>query len=126
MSSNDYNTLFDDDFEAWQYGPVVPSVYRAYSMYGGTPISKAAQYRTFDFFGNASTRITPLSGDELQSVTATVRKWAGLPSWRIVNYSHKKGGAWDLVFNKGGKPGCGLREKIPLDTIKKTLFLWES
>ena len=29
---------FEDRIEAWQYGPVVPEVYFAYSSYGATPI----------------------------------------------------------------------------------------
>lgn len=30
--------LFDDEIEAWGMGPVVPSVYREYSMFGGASI----------------------------------------------------------------------------------------
>jgi uncharacterized phage-associated protein len=30
--------LFDDDFEAWPFGPVVPSVYYKYCAYGTMPI----------------------------------------------------------------------------------------
>ena len=33
--------LFDDDIEAWQYGPVVPSVYNAYKQYGRGGIAGA-------------------------------------------------------------------------------------
>ena len=30
--------LFDDAIEAWQYGPVEPAVYQAFSSYGRNPI----------------------------------------------------------------------------------------
>ena len=30
--------LFDDDFEAWQYGPVIPSIYRTFSICGSNII----------------------------------------------------------------------------------------
>ncbi len=30
--------LFDDNIEAWMYGPVVPNVYDAYSRYGASPL----------------------------------------------------------------------------------------
>lgn len=30
--------MFDEEIEAWQYGPVVPSVYRKYKKYGGGSI----------------------------------------------------------------------------------------
>ncbi len=126
MSSHGYQTLFDDDFEAWRYGPVVPSVYRTYSVYGGSPIWKAAEYKEFDFFRNDSVPVAPLSGKERESVVETVERWACLPSWDIVNCSHRKGGAWDVVYNKNGIPGSGLHEVIPLSTIRETIFAWES
>lgn len=125
MSSHEYRTLFDDDFEAWQYGPVVPSVYRTYSVFGGSPIWKAAEYREFDYFGCNSAAVVALAGDELDSVVRTVRKWACLPSWEIVNCSHRKGGAWDRVYNRNGVPGSGLHDVISLSTIRDTIFMWE-
>jgi uncharacterized phage-associated protein len=30
--------LFDEDIEAWEYGPVIPAVYRKYRVCGRTPI----------------------------------------------------------------------------------------
>ena len=30
--------LFDDDFEAWEHGPVIPSLYRSYKQFGGNQI----------------------------------------------------------------------------------------
>src|SRR5688500_7025998 len=32
--------LLNEPVEAWRYGPVVPSVYRAYKRYGGGPIAE--------------------------------------------------------------------------------------
>ena len=34
----DNKTAFDDDFEAWQFGPVIPLVYYKYSGFGAMPI----------------------------------------------------------------------------------------
>lgn len=38
--------LFDDEIEAWMYGPVVPSVYETYKEYGrkGIPSDKAKEF----------------------------------------------------------------------------------
>lgn len=30
--------LFEEDFEAWVHGPVIPSLYRKYKKYGSSPI----------------------------------------------------------------------------------------
>ncbi len=32
--------LFEEDFEAWQFGPVVPKIYHEFKRYGSMPITK--------------------------------------------------------------------------------------
>lgn len=32
--------LFEEDFEAWIHGPVIPALYRSYKKFGATPIIK--------------------------------------------------------------------------------------
>lgn len=39
--------LFDDDIEAWQYGPVVPAVYQKYAEYGRNGIEP--EDKSFEF-----------------------------------------------------------------------------
>lgn len=36
--------LFKEDFEAWDFGPVVPCVYQEYKAFGGNDIPKINQY----------------------------------------------------------------------------------
>lgn len=38
LVNNNNTKLFEDDIEAWQYGPVVPSVYNEYKIFGRAPI----------------------------------------------------------------------------------------
>lgn len=38
---------FDEEIEAWDFGPVVPEVYYAYRMYGSANIPYVAKRRTF-------------------------------------------------------------------------------
>lgn len=40
--------LFDENIEAWQYGPVVPVVYHEYKQYGGMGINKNITMPNFD------------------------------------------------------------------------------
>ena len=37
---------FNQDIEAWEYGPVVPAVYQKYKMYGGASIPYAGEKTT--------------------------------------------------------------------------------
>ncbi|WP_288866770.1 type II toxin-antitoxin system antitoxin SocA domain-containing protein [uncultured Sneathia sp.] len=32
--------LFEDKFEAWRHGPVIPQIYRTYKKYGSNPITE--------------------------------------------------------------------------------------
>lgn len=38
MVNNNGEKLFDDDIQAWEYGPVVPAVYQQYKKYNSFPI----------------------------------------------------------------------------------------
>lgn len=38
LVNNNNQRLFSDEIQAWQYGPVVPSVYEQYQSFGRTPI----------------------------------------------------------------------------------------
>ncbi|HEY3991122.1 MAG TPA: type II toxin-antitoxin system antitoxin SocA domain-containing protein [Acidobacteriaceae bacterium] len=40
--------LLDRSVEAWQYGPVLPDVYRAFQDFGAEPITEPARYATVD------------------------------------------------------------------------------
>lgn len=35
--------LIDDTVEAWEYGPVIPSLYNAFKKYGNNPITQFAK-----------------------------------------------------------------------------------
>lgn len=78
---------FDDDFEAWQFGPVVPSVYNRYSSFGGTPIR--LKY-------NIS-----LSENYKDIIDPIVTEKRNLKPWAMVDDIHRPGKAWDKVYGDG-------------------------
>lgn len=43
MSKTNGEPLFEDNFEAWQYGPVVPKVYYKYNIYSASEITDVQQ-----------------------------------------------------------------------------------
>lgn len=81
--------LFDDDFEAWQFGPVIPEVYRRFSIYGGRAIR-----RTFD--GYEKSRLS----QELRNI---VREKRRLDPWDLVDATHNPRGAWAMAYNRAPK-----------------------
>ena len=92
---------FDDDFEAWQFGPVVPSVYNQYSSFGGTPIR--LKYNIV------------LDSNNMDIIDPIIILKRDLNPWVMVDDIHRPGKAWDRVF-QGGK---GAHRTISKDLIRE-------
>ncbi len=82
--------LLIDDFEAWQYGPVIPEVYWKYRGYGAEPIRHAP--RTYFI------ELLPHEKDIIdERIWACVNK----QPWELVNESHRPDGAWKKTIDMG-------------------------
>ena len=88
LQSSDRCPLLDDDFVAWQFGPVVEDVYYNYCGFGAMLIK-----RIYDTCIDAKTRmlIDPIIEEKRQ-----------LNPWDMVQETHKKDGAWDYTFKNLG------------------------
>lgn len=75
--------LFDAPLEAWQYGPVVPEVYRAYSSNGNRGIESSGD---FD-----ATALTP---EECDLVLDVMREYGKYSTGMLVELSHAPGAPW--------------------------------
>lgn len=95
------NALFLDDICAWQLGPVVPDAYYEFCSYAGTPI-----VRTYD---------VNLSSEDISLINQIIDGYISVPASTLVNLSHKKGGAWDKVY----QDGLGNRDVIPFTLIQE-------
>lgn len=90
--------LFDEDFEAWQFGPVIPEIYNRYYTYGGSDIRRT--YNDITIKKDIAERIDPI----------IERKRKKYP-WDLVEETHKKKGAWRRTFDSG------YRKVIPKEWI---------
>ena len=91
---------FPEDIEAWQFGPVVPVVYRQYCGFGGFPIR--IQYDV-------------TIGQSFQSVIdPIVEEKRTMNPWDLVSDTHSPGKAWDLIFRNG----AGDHQVIPQALIR--------
>lgn len=91
---------FDDDFEAWQFGPVVPAVYYLYSGFGASSIRMHYDISIQEEYAN---RINPI-----------INKKRILNPWDMVQDTHKPGKAWDQIYSNGLGNHC----IIPKELIK--------
>ena len=81
--------LFDEDFEAWQWGPVLRSVYHSFKEYGADAIDEYAS----DGRKNAML----ISDDDVQFYDAlnyVWKKYSGFSGWYLSQLTHKENTAW--------------------------------
>jgi uncharacterized phage-associated protein len=77
---NDKNPLFPEPIEAWDYGPVVPPVYREYKSYGFEVITPSDDQTSLDLLEMKAIDMTlscfgEMSGPELISQTHFEAPW---------------------------------------------------
>lgn len=98
------SALFYDEFEAWQFGPVVPEVYYQYCGFGAIPINMS-----YDI------KLEQLGNRDLKIIDSIVEKKRVKNPWELVDETHKPGGAWDRTYHERG----GTRHIISIEDIKK-------
>lgn len=85
--------LISDDFEAWQYGPVVREVYCEYRNYGANSIDRPEK----------ETLSKKLKEKELGIINKSIEKCNKESYWNLVEKSCKKGSAWEKSFKEDKK-----------------------
>lgn len=94
--------LFVDDFEAWQFGPVVPSVYYRYCGFGGASILLRPR------------EVVELKPLESYYIDPIIDEKSKKNPWELVQETHQKNGAWACIY----KDGSGNHIIIPKELIK--------
>lgn len=83
--------LIDEKFEAWDYGPVAPSLYRAARGFGASPVQ--------DIFLDAP--YAAEGSSELRSLQDAARLLASHTPARLVAITHWEKGAWASCYRPG-------------------------
>lgn len=91
---------FIDEFEAWQFGPVVPEVYYLYCGFGSLCIRMKYQIE--------------LPSNYLAIMNPIIETKRLLNPWNMVEDTHRPGKAWDQIYNNG----LGNHKTIPNNLIK--------
>ena len=102
--------LIEDEFEAWQFGPVISEVYDMFCVNGGNPI-------TF-VYPEVDEKI--ISNQDRKYIDKKVRRLRNKNPWDMVEETHRKGSAWDITYDNGR----GIKRIIHKDLIfEKGLLL---
>ena len=108
--------LIDRSIEAWDYGPVVPEIYREFRDVGGAPINRPAS--TFNPFSGESVPV-PIPTDDtrvmavVDFVWSTYGRYTGL---QLSQMTHAADTPWDQT--RKARPGIKNAD-IDEDSLKK-------
>ena len=84
--------IFEQDIEAWRYGPVVADVYYALKHYGRKPVSHLIP----------GVREEEFDADESDIVDQVYQVYGHLDGWFLSRLTHMPGTPWDK-FNPQGR-----------------------
>ena len=92
--------LVIEKFEAWKFGPMLPSLYLEFMHFGGDPITIQACYRYPDpRAGQTASAINP-EDQKTYEVLERVREiYGGLSGPKLSSMTHKVGAPWHSTVN---------------------------
>jgi uncharacterized phage-associated protein len=80
--------LFPEQVQAWQYGPVVPSVYQAVKQFGSNPIAG------MPFFENNT-----FDAQEMEIMNFVVQNYGQANGIMLSAATHQRGTPWDQTWS---------------------------
>lgn len=102
---------FDDDIEAWTYGPVIPEVYLQRKIHGDAYLPDSAP----ENFSSHS--VSPQYAEPFGKLVDDYLDWSkNLTSGNLVDITHRYGSPWYNVWNM--KFGAGKFRVIPPESIR--------
>lgn len=104
-----------DKVEAWKLGPVIPSVYHSFKMYGKYPISKKTTFIVSKDDG-ISIEEPKLTDEDVKKICSLVwDKYSPHSDSQLVTILHGVGTPWGRVYEEG------MNREIP-ETLTKAYY----
>jgi uncharacterized phage-associated protein len=85
--------LLDEPVQAWQYGPVVPTVYRAVKDYHSAPVERVAGATQGQVFSDKEREV-------MDNVARTYGRYTGIV---LSSATHRPGTPWQRTWELAGK-----------------------
>lgn len=96
---HEHGRIIDDDFYAWQLGPVIPAIYDRYSIYSAAELPRE--------------EVTTLSYDIKNFLASVLSVYGKHSAWSLVDLSHEQD-PWKYNYQIFGKNSL-----IPFDAIRE-------
>lgn len=109
--------LIRQDFQAWEYGPVVKVVRDAFKHFGKEPIEGRAE--RVDILTGELVAIDAVESETDREFIGTVfETYHGYDGWKMSEITHERDSPWDKVWNSA-EPVGSLGLKISNESIRE-------
>lgn len=108
--------LFDEPIQAWQHGPVVPSVYHEFKHYGGDSITERAAFYDLDTGEFIYPEVDPADEETREVLSKVWAAYKNFSAWTLRNKTHEPGTPWTLTYHQG------VRNKVITDDLIESHF----
>lgn len=110
--------LVDSRFEAWQFGPVHPQLYKQFKVFGDQPILTRAERVDFITGGYVAVEYD-FDANTMLHIEKIVDFYGGMSAAKLSSISHERGAPWDIVWNSSGSsPGMSLSDEVTREYYK--------
>ncbi len=115
--------LFEENIEAWMYGPIVPSIYNEFKHFGKSKITAKSVELDINFDSDDwdfEFKEPKLTDENSKKVVQLTWNWyKDIPAGKLIGLTHSKGTPWSLTYVPNEN------KVIPIELIKKyyKLFL---
>ncbi|MCM3324225.1 Panacea domain-containing protein [Cytobacillus kochii] len=113
---------FDEEFYAWQYGPVIKELYEKYKIYGRDEIEQEdndyliLKDKPFKLSVFSKFTKTPIDYKIVETLEETIKEYGEYSAFSLVDLTHVEDGPWDIIY----KNGLGRDEVIPHNLIHQS------
>ncbi|MBV4514936.1 Panacea domain-containing protein [Pseudomonas kurunegalensis] len=92
LAAYDGEPLIDDDIRAWDFGPVIPSLYERLRKFGRGEVDPVISARDRD-------RLDPGSS-EMQAIRSVWEAYKDYSAWELSSITHRPGSPWSKVWDR--------------------------
>ena len=114
--------MFEEDFEAWEFGPVIPVIYKKYSKYKKNHIADVSDDYSADVF----------TDQELETLIDVANYYGRYSTAALVDKTHLRNGPWDVtlqnrksIINKESIKEF-YKNEVPLDSFDIPKWMYDS
>lgn len=95
--------LYNEEIEAWQHGPVIPSIYHEFKEFGSGIINRRAYDLDLDTLESFAPQVDENDAETrlvLDRVWAAYRKFSG---WTLRQKTHEEDSPWSKVYKENAR-----------------------